>query len=50
MYVPFTFTLESSIGLFHDPEKLKTVKFEKEKWKKMGEDVCKGMGLFLEGY
>lgn len=38
--IPFTYTIETSIGLYYDPEKMKTLPFDIGSWKKMGSSIC----------
>ena len=48
--IPYTFTIESSIGLFYDAQKLKTLEFTLEDWMAMGATICKGISDFIVAF
>jgi hypothetical protein len=42
--VPYSYTVESSIGLYYQPQVMRTVPFSLGEWGRMGEDVGVGVG------
>ena len=48
--IPFTYTVESSIGFYYDSEKMKTFPFSAEAWKQVGEAICEGTANFMIAY
>jgi hypothetical protein len=45
--IPFTYTVESSIGLYYDSTLFKTFPFTKESYLKMGASICEGTAIFV---
>ena len=48
--IPFTYTIESSIGCYYDCDKMKTFLYNIQSWKEMGEKICEGTCSFIFGY
>ena len=48
--IPFTYTVESSIGSYYDCEKLKIFQYDAESWFEMGSSICEGTCSFIFGY
>ena len=45
--IPYTYTIESSIGLYYDFEDKLTIEFEEDGWKDMGVCICTGLSQFV---
>jgi hypothetical protein len=47
--IPFTYTVESSIGYFYDCSKLKIFEFNSKYWMEIGMAIAEGTTSFLLG-
>ena len=47
--VPYAFTVESSVGLYYDPNVMKTFNFTLESWEDMGRNIALGLTQFIMG-
>jgi hypothetical protein len=47
--VPFVYTLESSLGFYHDYTLHKDVPFTEKKWEEIGEHVGASLKEYYEG-
>ncbi len=45
--IPYTYTIESSIGLYYDFGEKTVAEFEEKAWAKMGADIGSGLGQFV---
>ena len=45
--IPYTYTIESSIGLYYNFEEKITAEFEQKAWAKMGSDIGTGLSQFI---
>lgn len=50
LQIPYTFTIETSIGYFYDPHLLKTLPFGSKEWKTMGTAIAQGLTQFVIGF
>ncbi len=45
--IPYVFTIESSTGLYHDPEQMKTLHFTEDLWIEAGSRIAQGIKDFF---
>jgi hypothetical protein len=45
--IPFTYTVESSIGFYYDSSQFKTFLFNTESYIQMGASICEGTSIFI---
>ena len=48
--IPFSYTVESSIGLYYQPQEMKTLPFNSQAWEEMGQQILKGLNEFLVAF
>ena len=45
--IPYSYTIESSIGLYYNPPTMKTAYFNESSWLEMGINIGSGLSTFM---